>query len=136
MQAYLTPILLLIVSNVFMTMAWYGHPKWFPNTALWLTILISWGLAFFEYIFQVPANRIGIKGGAGYGELKVIQEVITLVVFVIFARIFLGEKLTWNYYVAFVLILGAVFFVFYFRPDPHAKAEEPPLVSHVDETKV
>jgi uncharacterized protein (DUF486 family) len=118
MSAYIVPIVLLVVSNIFMTMAWYGHPKWFPHTALWLTILISWGMAFFEYIFQVPANRIGIKNGVSFGELKVIQEVITLVVFVIFARIVLGEKLAWNYYVAFAFILAAAVFIFAFRQDP------------------
>jgi uncharacterized protein (DUF486 family) len=119
MNAYVIPAVLLIVSNTFMTAAWYGHLN-YKNKALWLVILVSWGIAFFEYIFQVPANRIGSNAGTSAGELKVMQEVITLVVFVIFARLFLHEKLTWNYYVAFALILGAVFFVFYFRPANHA----------------
>jgi hypothetical protein len=79
-------------------------------------ILISWGIAFFEYCFQVPANRIGNMAGVSVGQLKIIQEVITLVVFVVFARLYLGEKLAWNYYVAFALIFAAVFVVFYFRP--------------------
>ena len=118
MNAYVIPTILLIVSNIFMTAAWYGHLKWFPKTAIAITILISWGLAFFEYIFQVPANRLGYQAGAQAGQLKIIQEVITLVVFVIFARIVLGEKLAWNYYVAFALILAAVFFVFAFRQEP------------------
>jgi len=117
MQAYVIPVVLLIISNTFMTAAWYGHLK-YENKALWLTILVSWGIAFFEYCFQVPANRIGHVAGTSAGELKVIQEVITLVVFVVFARLYLGEKLTWNYYVAFGLILAAVFFVFYFKPVP------------------
>lgn len=114
MQAYVVPVLLLIISNTFMTAAWYGHLK-YESKALWLTILVSWGIAFFEYCFQVPANRIGHMNGASAGQLKVIQEVITLVVFVIFARMYLGEKITWNYYAAFACILAAVFFVFYFR---------------------
>ena len=107
-------ILLLTISNTFMTIAWYGHLK-FERTALWKVILISWGIVLFEYIFQVPANRIGNLRGLSAGQLKIIQEVITLIVFVIFARLYLNEKLTWNYYVAFGFILCAVFFVFYFR---------------------
>src|SRR6266851_5056548 len=110
-------ILLLIISNTFMTVAWYGHLK-FENVPLWKVILVSWSIAFFEYVFQVPANRIGNLAGHSAGELKVVQEVITLVVFVIFARLYLGEKLTWNYYVAFAFILAAVIMVFYFRPSP------------------
>ena len=84
----------------------------------WKVIPIAWSVAFFEYCFQVPANRMGYQAGAQAGQLKIIQEVITLVVFVIFARIVLGEKLAWNYYVAFALILAAVFFVFAFRQEP------------------
>jgi uncharacterized protein (DUF486 family) len=114
----MTPLLktigLLTISNTFMTIAWYGHLK-FEKTALWKVILISWSIASLEYVFQVPANRIGNLGGLSAGKLKVTQEVITLIVFVIFARFYLGEKLAWNYYVAFGFILGAVFFVFYFR---------------------
>ena len=107
-------IALLLISNTFMTIAWYGHLK-YEKTALWKVILISWLIASLEYCFQVPANRIGNLGGLSAGKLKVIQEVITLVVFVIFARLYLGEKLAWNYYAAFGCILAAVFFVFYFR---------------------
>jgi len=114
MQTYVIPAVLLIISNTFMTAAWYGHLK-YEKTALWLTILVSWGIAFFEYCFQVPANRIGNMAGTSAGQLKVMQEVITLVVFVVFARLYLGEKITWNYYAAFACILLAVFFVFYFR---------------------
>ena len=115
MKTFLIPALLLLVSNTFMTFAWYGHLK-FEKTALWIVVLASWGIAFFEYVFQVPANRIGNMNGMSGGQLKVMQEVITLVVFVVFARLYLGEKLTWNYYVAFGFILCAVFMVFYFRP--------------------
>lgn len=109
LQAVL-PIGLLIISNCFMTFAWYGHLK-FKGTGLWLVILTSWGLAFFEYIFQVPANRIG---SAYYttAQLKVIQEVISLTVFSVFSVLFLKEKFTLNYLFAFLCILGAVFFMF------------------------
>jgi uncharacterized protein (DUF486 family) len=114
-------IALLIVSNVFMTLAWYGHLKfeewgWLKKAGLFTIILVSWGLAFFEYCFQVPANKNGFKGNGGpfsLFQLKVIQEVITLVVFVIFARVFFsGESLTYNHGVAAALLVGAVFFAF------------------------
>ena len=103
-------ILLLIVSNVFMTFAWYGHLK-FKNTALWLIILISWGIAFFEYCFQVPANRIGHTVYSA-AQLKTIQEVITLIVFSIFSVLYLKEEFRWNYLVGFFFIILAVFFIF------------------------
>lgn len=103
-------ILLLLVSNVFMTIAWYGHLK-YTQSALWKVILISWGIAFFEYCFQVPANRIGY-GEFNAFQLKTIQEVITLLVFVGFSVLYLKEELKWNYVVGFALILGAVFFIF------------------------
>lgn len=104
-------IVLLLVSNLFMTFAWYGHLK-FEHVPLWKVILISWLIAFFEYCFQVPANRIGfIEGINGY-QLKMIQEVITLVVFCVFAIFYLKEPLRWNYLVAFAFILGAVYFMF------------------------
>ena len=111
MNPTLATVVLLTISNAFMTMAWYGHLK-FERTALWQVILVSWGIAFFEYCFQVPANRIGHIGGLSGGQLKVIQEVITLVVFAVFARWYLGERLAWNHYLAFALIVAAVFFVF------------------------
>lgn len=94
-----------------MTFAWYGHLK-FEKTALWIVILASWGIAFFEYCFQVPANRIGNIAGTSPGQLKVMQEAITLGVFVVFARLYFGERLTWNYYAAFALIFAAVCLVF------------------------
>ncbi|MTI24512.1 DMT family protein [Fulvivirga kasyanovii] len=103
-------VLLLLVSNIFMTFAWYGHLK-FTQTTLWKVILISWGIAFFEYCFQVPANRIGYGQFNGF-QLKTIQEVITLVVFMVFSVLYLKEELKWNYIVGFVLLLAAVFFVF------------------------
>ncbi|GAA0189192.1 DMT family protein [Fulvivirga kasyanovii] len=93
-----------------MTFAWYGHLK-FTQTTLWKVILISWGIAFFEYCFQVPANRIGYGQFNGF-QLKTIQEVITLVVFMVFSVLYLKEELKWNYIVGFVLLLAAVFFVF------------------------
>jgi uncharacterized protein (DUF486 family) len=114
MSPLIKTVLLLAISNTFMTIAWYGHLK-FEKVAMWKVILISWLIASMEYCFQVPANRIGNLGGLSAGKLKVTQEVITLVVFVIFARLYLGEKLAWNYYAAFGCILAAVFFVFYFK---------------------
>jgi uncharacterized protein (DUF486 family) len=111
-------ITLLVISNVFMTFAWYGHLKWFPESkgapsALWKIVLISWGIALFEYCFQVPGNRIGQhEEGFTTGQLKVLQEVITLSVFVVFSWAFLKEKLAWNYFVAFALMIAAAFFVF------------------------
>ena len=92
-------ILLLVGSNVLMTLAWYGHLK-FPNVPLWKVVLISWGIAFFEYCLAVPANRLGYGQFSG-PELKVIQEVITLVVFAVFAVLYLGEAVRWNHFAAF-----------------------------------
>ncbi len=104
------PILLLTISNVFMTFAWYGHLK-FKDKALWLVILVSWLIAFAEYCFQVPANRIG-HGTFTAAQLKTIQEVITLVVFAVFSVFYLKEEFKWNYLVGFSLIVLAVFFIF------------------------
>jgi uncharacterized protein (DUF486 family) len=103
-------ILLLIGSNLFMTAAWYGHLK-YRGVALWKVILISWGIAFFEYCLQVPANRVGYGEFSAF-QLKIIQEVITLVVFLGFATFWLGERIRWNYGVALALILAAVYFAF------------------------
>ncbi len=112
---------LLIVSNVFMTLAWYGHLKfkewdWLEKGGLFTIVLVSWGLAFFEYCFQVPANKFGFKQNGGpfsLFQLKVIQEVITLVTFVLFVRVFFsGEQLTHNHAIAALLLIGAVFFAF------------------------
>jgi uncharacterized protein len=103
-------ILLLTASNIFMTFAWYGHLK-FKSTALWIAILASWGIAFFEYCLQVPANRWG-HGQFNAAELKTIQEVITLVVFALFSVLYLKEEFRWNYVVGFALIVLAVFVIF------------------------
>jgi uncharacterized protein len=112
---------LLVLSNAFMTMAWYGHLKfkelkWFENLGLIAIVLISWGIALFEYFFQVPANRIGYAGNGGpfsLVQLKVIQEIITLVVFVIFSLIaFKNETFRMNHFIGFVFLVLAVFFIF------------------------
>ena len=103
-----TPVLLLTASNIFMTFAWYGHLR-FKNTSLWKVILVSWGIAFFEYILMVPANRWGSSQFSVF-QLKIIQEVITLVVFSAFALLYLDYKLRWNYVAAFMCVLAAVAF--------------------------
>ena len=105
-------ILLLAISNVWMTFAWYGHLK-HKDSALWKVIMISWLIAGLEYCFQVPANRLGSNDGWSASRLKITQEAITLVVFCIFAASYLGEKITWNYYVAFGLVMLAVCFAFW-----------------------
>ena len=104
-------ILLLTISNIFMTFAWYGHLK-FRESPLWIVILVSWMIAFVEYCFQVPANRIGSYQFSA-AQLKTIQEVITLVVFSVFSVTYLQEQFRWNYVVAFACIVAAVFFMFY-----------------------
>ena len=104
------PIILLTISNIFMTFAWYGHLK-YKSTALWLVILISWGIALLEYCFQVPANRIGHNYYSA-AQLKTMQEVITLIVFSVFSVWYLKEEFKWNYLVGFALIVIAVFFIF------------------------
>lgn len=112
---------LLILSNSFMTLAWYGHLKfkelkWFESLGLFSIILISWSIAFFEYLAQVPANRIGFRGNGGsfsLVELKVIQEVITLIVFTVFTLLFFkGETIKWNHLVGFIFLILAVYFIF------------------------
>ena len=110
MLKYISPIILLIISNVFMTFAWYGHLK-HRSLPLLIVILLSWGIAFFEYCFQVPANRIGydVYNGA---QLKTIQEVITLTVFAVFSVLYLKEEFRWNYLIGFLFIILAVFFIF------------------------
>jgi len=120
MRAFLT-ISLLILSNTFMTIAWYGHlkfaeMKWFSKLGLVSIVLISWGIALFEYFFQVPANRIGFKEHGGpfsLIELKVLQEVITLVVFSIFTiLLFKTESFRWNHVIGFMFLIMAVYFIF------------------------
>lgn len=104
------PVLLLLISNIFMTFAWYGHLK-FKSTALWVVILASWGIAFLEYCFQVPANRIGHEYFSA-PQLKIMQEAITIMVFSIFSIFYLKEDLRRNDVVGFIFILLAVVFVF------------------------
>ncbi len=113
--------LLLIVSNIFMTLAWYGHLQfkklgWFQHSGLFVIILISWGLAFFEYCFQVPANRLGSQeygGPMNLFQLKILQEVITLVVFTLMAiLVFKTDTLRWNHLAGFVCMIFAVYFIF------------------------
>jgi len=103
-------ILLLTISNIFMTFAWYGHLR-YKSTALWIVILASWGIAFFEYCFQVPANRIG-HGQFTAAQLKTLQEIITLLVFSLFSVLYLKEEFRWNYLVGFGFIVLAAFFIF------------------------
>ncbi|MBI4831831.1 MAG: DMT family protein [Candidatus Lindowbacteria bacterium] len=103
-------IILLTISNVFMTFAWYGHLK-YKSSPLWKAILISWSIAFIEYCFQVPANRLGHYQFSA-AQLKTLQEVVTLVVFCVFSILYLREDLKWNYVVGFLMVLGAVFCVF------------------------
>lgn len=104
-------VLLLIASNVFMTFAWYGNLR-DKGLPLWKAILISWAIAFFEYCFMVPANRIGYANGMSGFQLKITQEVITLIVFALFAILWLKEPLHWKYLVSFLFIIGAVYFMF------------------------
>ena len=107
----LKTILLLTASNVFMTFAWYGHLK-FQNLPLWKVVLVSWLIAFFEYCLMVPANRFGYANGFTGFQLKVTQEVITLVVFALFAIFYLKEPFHWRYIVSFVLLIAAVYVMF------------------------
>ena len=111
---YLLPIILLICSNLFMTIAWYGHLKYGHDWPLWKAVLISWLIAFVEYCLAVPANRLGFGTFSGF-QLKILQEAITLTVFLGFALVYLKEKLAWNYAVAFVLLLAAVAVAFGFK---------------------
>lgn len=111
MTGPLQTILFLTVSNVFMTYAWYGHLKTLNNKPLFIAIAVSWGIAFFEYCFQVPANRIGYNYFT-LPQLKIIQEVITLVVFLAFAMLYMNVKPTWNFLWASFCLIGAVFFIF------------------------
>jgi uncharacterized protein len=109
--AYVAPILLLLCSNVFMTFAWYGQLK-FPGTALWVVVPVSWSIAFFEYCFAVPANRIGYTVYSA-AQLKTMQEIITVAVFAIFAITYLHETIRWNHLAAFGCLIMAAFFAFH-----------------------
>ncbi len=109
--AYISRILLLLLSNVFMTFAWYGQLK-FPGTSLWMVIPISWGIAFFEYCLAFPANRIGYTVYSA-AQLKTMQEIITVSVFAVFSVFYLGEAIRWNHLAAFGCLVGAGFFAFH-----------------------
>ncbi len=102
---------LLLASNIFMTFAWYGHLK-FKTAPLLVVVLVSWGIAFFEYVLQVPANRIGY-GYFNAAQLKTIQEILTLSVFAVFSVVYLKEPFSWNYIVGFALIAAGAFFIFH-----------------------
>jgi hypothetical protein len=108
---WIATVALLTISNIFMTFAWYGHLR-HKQAALWLVVLVSWLIAFFEYCFQVPAKRIGSNAGITTAQLKTIQEVITLTVFCGFSILYLKEPLKWNYLLGFALIAGGALFVF------------------------
>ena len=105
-------VLLLIFSNLFMTVAWYWHLKGGMHKSLWLVVLISWGIAFFEYCLAVPANRLGYANGWSGGQLKIMQEAITLVVFVPFAVVYMRQPLRLDFLWAALCVCGAVYFVF------------------------
>jgi uncharacterized protein len=107
----LYPIGLLLISNIFMTFAWYGHLKTLNDRPLWIVIIISWGIAFFEYLFMVPANRLG-STMYSLPQLKILQEVITMVVFSLFTVFYMKEDLKWDYLWAGCCLLGAVYFIF------------------------
>lgn len=111
MPASLMPIALLSISNIFMTFAWYGHLK-FKDWPLWTVIVASWGIAFVEYCFAVPANRYG-HAVYSAAELKTMQEVITLLVFIAFSSLYLGEAIKWNHLAGFAFIAAGAFFVFH-----------------------
>ena len=112
LQSLAATVTLLAASNVFMTFAWYGHLKHLQSTPWYLAVLASWGLAFFEYVLQVPANRIGFASGVTLAQLKIIQEVITLAVFIPFAMLYMGQTLKWDYLWAALCMTGAVYFIF------------------------
>lgn len=109
----LKTIFLLICSNAFMTFAWYAHLKNFNTKPLWIVILVSWSIALFEYVFQVPGNRIGFnEAGLSLPQLKIMQEVITLTVFVPFALLYMKQPISWNFLAAGLCMCGAVYFMF------------------------
>ncbi len=113
----MTTVLLLACSNIFMTFAWYGHLKYGHDWPLWKAILVSWLIALVEYCFAVPANRLGFGRFDGF-QLKIIQETVTLTVFVVFATTFLKERLAWNHAASFVCLVLAAVFAFAFRSTP------------------
>ena len=112
LQTIAATVTLLAASNLFMTFAWYGHLKHLQSSPWWWAALASWAIALFEYLLQVPANRIGYEGGLTLAQLKILQEVVTLVVFAPFAMLYMGERLSWNYLWASLCLVGAVYFIF------------------------
>lgn len=108
----IAPIVLLLISNVFMTFAWYGHLKYLEQRPWVIAALISWGIALFEYLLQVPGNRIGYESGMTLAQLKITQEVITLLVFVPFALVFMKQPLRLDFFWAGLCMVGAVYFIF------------------------
>lgn len=112
MPALPATVILLVLSNLFMTFAWYGHLKHLNSKPWIIAALLSWGVAFFEYLLQVPANRIGFNAGISLAQLKILQEVITLSVFVPFAVFYMGQPLKWDYLWAGLCLIGAVYFIF------------------------
>ena len=111
-QTFAATVTLLVASNCFMTFAWYGHLRHLGTTPWYLAAIVSWGIAFFEYMLQVPANRIGFAGGITLAQLKIVQEVITLTVFVPFAMLYMDQPIRWNYAWASLCMVGAVYFIF------------------------
>ncbi|HTS85947.1 MAG TPA: DMT family protein [Usitatibacter sp.] len=112
LQSLAATVTLLAASNLFMTFAWYGHLKHLQSTPWYIAVLASWGIAFFEYVLQVPANRIGFSGGITLAQLKIVQEVVTLAIFVPFAMLYMGQALKWDYLWAALCMMGAVYFIF------------------------
>jgi hypothetical protein len=112
-QTLATTVSLLVASNLFMTFAWYGHLRFLNSTTWYFAAIASWGVALFEYLLQVPANRIGFAGGMSLAQLKILQEVITLALFVPFAMLYMGEAPKWNYLWAALCLMGAVYFIFF-----------------------
>jgi uncharacterized protein len=112
MSPIVKTVFMLVCSNIFMTFAWYAHLKNLISKPWYIAVVISWGIAFFEYALQVPANRIGFTGHISLSQLKIIQEVITLTVFIPFAILYMHQELRWNYLWAGICLIGAVYFVF------------------------
>ena len=112
LQALAATVGLLAASNLFMTFAWYGHLRNFQASPWYVAAIASWGIALFEYLLQVPANRIGFRSGLTLAQLKILQEVITLTVFVPFAMVYMRQSFTWNYAWAGLCMVGAVYFIF------------------------
>jgi len=111
LQALAATAVLLAASNLFMTIAWYGHLRNFAASPWYVAAIVSWGIAFFEYLLQVPANRIGFRAGLSLAQLKILQEVVTLAVFVPFAMIYMRQAPSWNYLWAALCMVGAVYFI-------------------------